>query len=128
MFDKLAQTRIGPKEVLTHIFARFGFEALIVAVHRAVHFVDEHAVIVGGKERIPFATPDHFDDVPARPTEDGFQFLDDLAVAAHWPVETLEVAVDYPGEIVEFLASRQGDGSKRFGLVNLAIADETPNP
>ena len=40
------------------------------------------------------------------PRNDGFEFLDDLAVAAHRAVEPLQVAVDDEDQVVELLARR----------------------
>jgi hypothetical protein len=57
-----------------------------------------------GQQRIPVAAPEHLDDVPAGAAEGGFQFLDDLAVAAHRAVEALQVAVDDEDQVVELLA------------------------
>jgi hypothetical protein len=50
--------------------------------------------------------------VPAGAKEDRLEFLDDLAVTADRTVQLLEVAVDHPGEVVEFLTSRQSNGSE----------------
>src|SRR6185437_10700265 len=70
---------------------------------------------------------DDFDDVPTRAAEDAFELLDDLAVSAHGTVETLQVAVDDPLEIVETFARRDRDLPERFGLVHLAVAEERPD-
>jgi hypothetical protein len=48
--------------------------------------------------------PRSLDDVPAGAAEDAFEFLDDLAVAAHRAVEALQVAVDDEDQVVELLA------------------------
>jgi len=44
---------------------------------------------------------------PARALKDGFEFLDDFAVAAHGAVEALKVAIDDPDEVVENSRARQ---------------------
>ena len=80
-----------------------------------------------GEQRIPQAAPDHLDDVPAGAAEHAFQFLDDLAVAAHRAVEALQVAVDHEDQVVELLAPGQGDRAQRFRLVGLAVAEEAPD-
>ena len=74
------------------------------------------------------AAPHDLDDVPAGAPEHAFEFLDDLAVAAHRAVEALEVAVDDPGEVVEALTAGERDRAERLGLVALAVADEAPHP
>ena len=50
----------------------------------------------------------HLDDVPAGAAEGGFQFLNDLAVAAHRAVEALQVAIDDEDQVVELFACRPG--------------------
>jgi len=60
-----------------------------------------------GEELVPATAPDHLDDVPAGAAEVAFQLLDDLAVAAHWAVQTLQVAVDDEGEVVQLLVGGQ---------------------
>src|SRR6266540_1158029 len=61
--------------------------------------------LVLGEQRVPVAAPDHLDDVPAGAAEGALQLLDDLAVAAHRPVEPLQVAVHDEDEVVELLAA-----------------------
>jgi hypothetical protein len=61
------------------------------------------------------------------PRKIAFEFLDDLAVAAHRAVEPLEVAVDDEDQVVELLARRQADGAERLRLVGLAVAEERPD-
>ena len=73
---------------------------LVFAVDDFFHAPDQKAGFVGPKQRIPIGTPDHLDHVPARARKDRFELLNDLAVAAHRPVETLQVAVDDPGKII----------------------------
>ena len=65
--------------------------------------------------------------VPAGAAEDGFQLLNDLAVAADRTVEPLQVAVDDEDQVVELLARRERDRAERFRLVGLAVADERPD-
>ena len=74
---------------------------------------------------VPLGSPNHLDDVPAGTPEDPLEFLDDLTVAAHRPVEALQVAVDDPDEVAEPGAPGEGDGAEGLGLVALAVADET---
>ena len=76
------------------------------------------------KQRVPFAAPDHLDDVPARAAERRLKLLNNLTVAAYRPVEALKIAVDHKNQIVELLAGSQRDRAERFGLVGLAIAQK----
>jgi hypothetical protein len=56
-----------------------------------------------------------------------FQFLHDLAVAAHRAVEPLQVAIDDEDQVVELLAAAKRNGTERFRLVHLAVAHEGPD-
>ena len=101
MLDQLAEARIRAKEVLANVGAIFDRVALELAIDGVVHLVEQDAVNVAGEKLVPLSAPDDLDDVPSGTAEDTFEFLDDLAVAANWAIETLEVAVDYPDEIAE---------------------------
>jgi len=80
-----------------------------------------------GEQFVPAGAPDDLVDVPADAAEMGFQFLDDLAVAAHGAVQALQVAVDHEDEVVETLARGEADGAHRFRFVHLAVAEEGPD-
>ena len=67
--DQLLQLRILVEEVLAVEGAVGGGVGLELAVDGRVHLVDEHAVDVPGEELVPFASPDHLDDVPAGAAE-----------------------------------------------------------
>ena len=69
----------------------------------------------------------HFDDVPARAAENGFQFLNDFSVAAHRTVEPLQVAVHDEDQVVELFARGQRDRAQRLGLVHFAVAQKRPD-
>ena len=59
--------------------------------------------------------------------EHRLELLDDLAVAAHRPVEALQVAVDDEDQVVEALAAGERQRPECFRLVALAIAEERPD-
>src|SRR5690348_13909672 len=113
--------------MFARVRATLGLEVLILAVHALFHTSPQHALRVAGEQRIPTRAPHHLDDVPTGTEECSFEFLNDLAVAAHWSVEALQVAVDYEHEIVEFLAYRHGECAHRFGLIHFAVAQERPD-
>ena len=96
-----------PEEVLAHEPAGLGLVRLVVPVDGGVHDVNKRAVFVPGQQVIPLPAPEDLDDVPARTAEERFQFLDDLAVAAHRPVQALEVAVDDERQVVELVVRGQ---------------------
>ena len=122
----LLHLRVLAEEVLTHVRAVACLEGLVVAVHALVHALAQQAETVARQQRIPVTAPDHLEHVPARAAEGGFQFLDDLAVAAHRTVEALQVAVDHENKIIEILARGEPDGAEGLGFVHLAVADEAP--
>src|SRR6185369_16227874 len=104
--DHVEQARVAAEEMLTEVRAGLDGVFLILAVDDLAHALREQAVAIRGEEGIPVAAPQHLDDVPPGAAEARFELLDDLAVAAHRAVEPLQVAVDDPDEVVEFLARR----------------------
>ena len=125
--DHGGELGILAEEVLTDIRAVLRLEVLILAVDHLFHALEQNAGRVGGDQLVPTRAPQHLDDVPAGAAEDALQLLDDLAVAAHRPVEALQVAVDDEHQIVEMLAPAQRDGAQALGLVALAVAEEGPD-
>jgi hypothetical protein len=117
----------GPKKCPTDVGA-VGHRVLLEgAVDGGVHLVEQHAVDVARQQLVPLRTPDDLDHVPARAAEHRFEFLDDLAVAAHRAVEALQVAVDDEDQVVEPLTRRQRQRAERLGFVALAVAHEAPH-
>ena len=127
VLDHVEQARIDAPEMLADVGARFDGVFLILAVDDLAHAFHEETVAILGEQRIPLASPDHLDHVPAGAAKRGFQLLNDLAVAAHRAVEPLEVAVDDEDQVVELFARRQRDRAQRFGLVGLAVAEKRPD-
>ncbi len=124
---ELEQFGIFAEEMFPRVAARFDDIFLIIAVHRLFHALEQQPGLVAREQIIPVGTPDHLDDVPARAPEQRFQFLDNFPVAAHRTVQTLEVAIDDPDEVVEIFARRQRERTQRFRLVAFAVANETPD-
>jgi len=91
------------EEVVACVGAGFDGVFLVLPIDDFAHATHELAFRILPEERIPVASPDHLDDVPASAAEGCFQLLDDLAVTAYWAVESLQVAVDDEGEVVELL-------------------------
>ncbi len=125
--DHLQHLRMLAEEMLAHEGAVIGLEVLVLAVNRVLHDLAQQAFLVAREQRIPVASPDELDHVPAGAAEFALQLLDDLAVAAHRAIEPLQVAVDDEDQVVELLALRHADRAQRFGLVHLAVAAETPD-
>ena len=124
--DQFQQLGIFAEEVFAHIRAVFGFVGLVLAVEHLFHALQQQAGLVLDQQAIPPAAPDDLDDVPARAAEHAFQFLDDLAVAAHRAVQTLQVAVDDEDQVVQLFAPGHRDRTQRFRFVGLAVAEEGP--
>src|SRR5277367_2574455 len=101
VLDHLEQSWIGAEKILAEISPALDEVFLILAVADLTHTPDQQAVPITADERVPVAAPDHFDDVPAGAAEDGFQFLNDLAVAAHRTIQPLQVAVHHEDQVVE---------------------------
>ncbi len=127
VLDHLLEARVGSEEVFPDVGTGLDDVLLELSVERLVHLMDEDPVCVAREKVVPFTTPDDLDDVPARTSEDRFEFLDDLAVTAHRAVEPLQVAVDYEDEVVEPLPRSETQSSHRFRLVHLAVAQERPH-
>src|SRR5574343_449266 len=115
------------EEMLADIGAVLGLEGLVLAVDAFHHAALQDALLVAGEQRIPMGAPDQLDDVPAGTAELAFEFLDDLAVAAHRAVQALQVAVDHEDQVVQLLAAGHADGAQRFDFVGLAVAEEGPD-
>ena len=127
MLDHLQQARIGAEEVLPEVGAALDEIFLILAVADFAHALDQQAVAIVLDQAVPVGAPDDLDDVPAGAAENGFQFLNDLAVAAHRAVQPLQVAVDDEDQVVEPFARGQRDRAQRFGFVHFAVAQERPD-
>ena len=92
--------RVFAEEVLAHVCTVFGLESLVVAINGLVHQLQELARLVLGQKTIPFAAPDDLDHAPAGSAEEGFEFLDNFAVAHHRAVEPLQIAVNEKTQVV----------------------------
>ncbi len=112
MRHEFEQFRIFAEEMFPRVAARLDDIFLIIAVHTFFHALEQQAGLVALDDIVPDAAPDNLDDVPTRATEKSFQFLDDLAVAAHRPVEALQIAIHDPDDVVEALSRRERDGTE----------------
>ena len=124
---QLFERRVVLHPVLAHHVARRDGVHLVVAVHGLFHARLQDAVHVAFEQDVPAAAPDHLDDVPVRAAKGAFEFLDDLAVAAHRAVEALQVAIHHQDHVVQLFPGGDVDGAEHFRLVGFAVADEGPN-
>ena len=127
VLDHFLQLRVFAEEMLAGVGAAVFLVGLVFAVHRFVHAAAQQAFGILLQQRVPEPAPDHFDHVPAGAAEQAFQLLDDLAVAAHRPVQALQVAVDHEDQIIQLLAAGHGQRAQGFRLVHLAVAEEGPH-
>ena len=88
------------KKILADESPRFDGIFLVFTVDRLLHSFEEQPVLVLGEERIPVASPNDLDYVPARAAVDRLEFLDDLSVPTYGTVEALQIAVNNMNEIV----------------------------
>ena len=101
MFHQFQQIGMATEEVLADVIARFDAVLLELAIDHFTQRLHQDSRFILFEQRVPVASPDELDDVPARAAEDPFQFLDDLAIASNWTVKSLQVAVYNPGQVVE---------------------------
>ena len=109
MLNHFEQSRIRAEKVLPEVSTALDEIFLVLAVGDLAHALDQQTVAIGADETVPVAAPDHLDHIPAGAAENGFQFLNDLAIAAHRAVQPLQVAVHYEDQIVQTLARSQSD-------------------
>src|SRR5688572_17294191 len=101
MIYQLQHLRIFSKKVFANVTPRRDRILLEFSVDGFLHALDEQSARVLCQQLIPVRSPDYLDDIPPRPTEKSFEFLDNFSVAAHRPVKPLQIAVDDPDEVVE---------------------------
>src|SRR6478609_4821618 len=102
-------------------------EALKLPVHHRVEVTAQHTLMITGENVIPLRSPDDLDHIPTCTTEDAFQFLDDLAIAAHRTVETLQIAIDDERQVVELLTGGDAELAQRLRLITLPVTQKCPD-
>jgi hypothetical protein len=125
--DHLLELGILAEKMLAGVGAALRFEVLILPVDAFLHQALEEPLVIALEQRVPARSPQHLDDIPTGAEERGLELLDDLAVAAHRTVETLQVAIDDEDEVVELFPHRHGESAHRLGLVHLTVAQKRPN-
>src|SRR5258708_307239 len=127
MLHHFQKARVGAEQILAEVGSALDKIFLILSVADLSQSPYQDAVAIVANQAIPVRSPDDLDDIPSRATEDGFEFLNDFAVATYRAVETLQVAVDHENQIVQILARGQSDGSERLRFVHFAVAREGPH-
>ena len=83
--------------------------------------------MIFGQQRVPLATPNHLDDVPAGTTEEALELLDDLAISTNRTIKALQVCIHNKGEVVEPVVCSKLQSSATLDLIQLSISKESPN-
>ena len=126
--DQRGQLRRLREKALAVVGAIVRRQGLELAVDGVRERAQQFARGIPSEQKVPIGTPQHLDHMPAGAGEQGFEFIDDAAVAAHRPVEPLQIAVDDEAQMVEAFARGQRQRADRFRLVHLAVAEEAPDP
>ena len=125
--DHSGRLGVAAEEVLADVGSVLRLEVLVLAVDAFLHQLAQSAGRVPCEQRVPVRAPQTLDDVPAGSAEIGFELLHDLAVAAHGPVEPLQVAADDEYKVIELFASGERDRAEQLGLVHFPVAAEDPH-
>ncbi len=115
------------KELVTYVLAVLGLVGLVLAVDGFIHDLLQRTVVIFRQQPVPAGTPDNLDDIPAGAEKCRLEFLDNLAVAAHRPIESLQVAIDDKDEVIEVLAHGHRDGPHRLRLVHFPVTEKRPD-
>ena len=119
--------RVLTEEMLTGVGTAVVFVVLQLAVAHFVHALLQQAAVVVFQQRVPLAAPDDLEDIPTGAAEYPLELLDNLAVAAHRTIQTLQVAVDDEDEIAQAFTPGHGYGAERLRLIAFAVAEKTPD-
>src|SRR5437762_13110434 len=88
--------------------------------------MEQQSIHIFCEQLIPLSTPDDFDHVPAGASKFSFEFLYDLAIAAHRAVEPLQIAVYNKDQIIEPFAICYRERAESFGFIRLAVSEKCP--
>ena len=125
--DQGRQLGVGVPEMRAQVGSVGDRVLLEVPVDYGAQASRDQAFLVTLEQFIPIRTPEHLDHVPASPAENGLQFLDDLGIPSDRAVQTLQIAVDYPDQVVEHRAGGQRNSGQALGFIDFAVADERPH-
>src|SRR5437016_4423607 len=101
MLHHFEQPGISPEEILPKVCSALDKILLVLAVADLAQAFYQEAVTIVLNQIVPVGSPNTLDDVPPRATENRFQLLNDLAIAANGAVEPLQVAVHHKNQIVQ---------------------------
>ena len=124
---QLHQLGVLAKEVVAVVAAVLGGKGLHLPIDRVGKGPGQRAAVVTRKQAVPVAAPDQLDHMPACAGKQLLQLVNDAAVAAHRAVQSLQIAVDHPGQVVQPFACGQGEGAHGLGLVHFTVAKHAPH-
>ena len=107
ILHQLEGFRIFAKEMFAGIGAPIEFAVLKLPITDFVHDFLQQPAFIAFDQWIPFASPHHFDDVPARSSEHALQLLNDFAVTPDRTIKALQIAVDDKVQVPEALPTCQ---------------------
>src|SRR6185312_8996813 len=125
--DERGKLRSLGKKVIAIVRSIVRRECLELPIYGVRKGPQQCSLSVTSEKHIPIGAPENLEDVPPCAGEEGFELVNDPAVAANRSVEPLQVAIDDKREIVQSLARGQREGSHGFRLVHLPIAEESPH-
>src|ERR1035438_4077346 len=91
MLHHLQKPRIRPEKILSEVSSALDEILLILPVADFSQPLYQQSVAVRPNQTVPIRAPNDFDDVPSRAPENGFQLLNDFSVAAHRPIQPLQI-------------------------------------
>ena len=119
--------RMFAEEAIAHVLAVHGLDLLVLAIHGLLHDLAQLARLILREQWVPIRAPDNLNHIPACAAEGCLEFLDDLAIATHRPIETLQVAINDEDQIIQTLSYRHCNRAHRLRLIHLAVAKERPD-
>ena len=113
--------------MLALLIARQNRVALVISIQALFHTMSQHTIMVGCQQRIPTTAPDHLEYLPIGAPESPLQLLNNLAVAPHRPVETLQIAVHHEHQVIQTLARGDINRAQHLGFIGLTVTDKAPD-
>ncbi len=111
IFDHFQQLGVFTEKMLAGISTVVALIILVLAIHSLVHSLLQQARLIFFQQRVPETSPHHLNNIPAGAAKNPLELLNDFAIAAHWAIKALEIAIDHKNQIVEIFPARQSNGT-----------------
>ena len=125
--SELGKLGVLAKEVIAVKTPIFRGEGLHLSVHRVGKGANQRLLGVSCKQAVPVTAPNEFDHIPARTAKEFFQFVNDAAITANWPIQALQIAIDHPYQVVQFFAGGKRQCAHALGLIHFTVAKHAPD-